>query len=428
MTRFGGGGPALPVPAPEALAHSARLAAAIRERIGAAGGWMSFADYMRLALYAPGLGYYSAGAVKFGGEGDFVTAPLISPLFSRVCARRIGAWLATSGTTEVLEFGPGTGRFAADALDVLDVPGSPLRRYRLLEVSADLRQRQRQLLASTSRSLAHRSPAVQHRTHRGEAVEVEWLDGLPERFAGVVFANEILDALPCERFTVRAGEWWRLGVGLSTAGEFEWRIRPADGACEDDATFVAAVRQRREDLEAAGIELPEGCCGEWQVDLDGWFAALAAMLARGVVLLADYGLPRRQLLHPDRMQGSLRCHYRHHAHGDPFLLPGLCDITAWVDFTAVAAAATQAGFDVAGFTTQTGFLLGAGIEDELREATATIDAADPRYLALARGVQRLLLPGEMGEAVKFMLLTRQAGVPPLEDEPALGWRDLRGSL
>ena len=414
MTRFGGGGPTLPSPAPEALAHSACLSAVVRERIGAAGGWMSFAEYMRLALYAPGLGYYSAGAVKFGVEGDFVTAPLISPLFSRVCARRIGAWLAASGTGEVLEFGPGTGRFAADALAVLDVPGSPLRRYRLLEVSADLRQRQRQLLQSAP------SPRA--------GVELEWLDSLPAHFEGVVFANEILDALPCERFTVRDGEWWRLGVGLSAAGEFEWRIRPADGACEDDAAFAAAVARRREDLESAGIELPEGCCGEWQVDLEGWFAALAGTLARGVVLLSDYGLPRRQLLHPDRMQGSLRCHYRHHAHGDPFLLPGLCDITAWVDFTAVAEAATQAGFGVAGFTTQAGFLLGAGIEDELREAGAAIDAADPRYLELARGAQRLLLPGEMGEAVKFMLLTRPADDPLLSGDPALGWRDLRSSL
>ena len=414
MTRFGGGGPSLPAPAPEALAHSACLSAVIRERIGAAGGWMSFAEYMRLALYAPGLGYYSAGAVKFGVEGDFVTAPLISPLFSRVCARRIGAWLAASGTGEVLEFGPGTGRFAADALAVLDVPGSPLRRYRLLEVSADLRQRQRQLLQSAP------SPRA--------GVELEWLDSLPAHFEGVVFANEILDALPCERFTVRDGEWWRLGVGLSAAGEFEWRIRPADGDCEDDAAFAAAVARRRADLESAGIELPEGCCGEWQVDLEGWFAALAGTLARGVVLLADYGLPRRQLLHPDRMQGSLRCHYRHHAHGDPFLLPGLCDITAWVDFTAVAEAATQAGFGVAGFGTQAGFLLGAGIEDELREAGAAIDATDPRYLELARGAQRLLLPGEMGEAVKFMLLTRPSDDPLLEGDPALGWRDLRSSL
>ena len=414
MTRFGGGGPSLPAPAPEALAHSACLSAVIRERIGAAGGWMSFPEYMRLALYAPGLGYYSAGAVKFGVEGDFVTAPLISPLFSRVCARRIGAWLAASGTAEVLEFGPGTGRFAADALAVLDVPGSPLRRYRLLEVSADLRQRQRQLLQSAP------SPRA--------GVELEWLDSLPAHFEGVVFANEILDALPCERFTVRDGEWWRLGVGLSAVGEFEWRIRPADGACEDDAAFAAAVARRRADLESAGIELPEGCCGEWQVDLEGWFAALAGTLARGVVLLADYGLPRRQLLHPDRMQGSLRCHYRHHAHGDPFLLPGLCDITAWVDFTAVAEAATQAGFGVAGFATQAGFLLGAGIEDELREAGAAIDATDPRYLELARGAQRLLLPGEMGEAVKFMLLTRPSDDPLLEGDPALGWRDLRSSL
>ena len=409
-----GGGLVLPAPGPEARAHSAQLAALIGARIRAAGGWMSFAEYMRLALYAPGLGYYSAGAAKFGDAGDFVTAPLISPLFSRVVARRLGAWLVASGTTELLEFGPGTGRFAADALPIFGA-ASVLRRYRLLEISADLRARQQQLL-------------------QGDAIELEWLDRLPDGFAGVVFANEILDALPCERYTVHDGEWWRLGVGLSAAGDFEWRKRPADGACDDDPAFTAAAARRRTQLAAAGVELPEGCCGEWQVELDGWFAALAASLHRGVVLLADYGLPRRQLLHPDRMQGSLRCHYRHHAHGDPFLLPGLCDITAWVDFTAVAESAAQAGFEVAGFTTQAAFLLAAGIEDELRAAADALavanssGAADPRYLELARGVQRLLLPGEMGEAVKFMLLARRPQDLPAGGDASFGWRDLRGSL
>jgi SAM-dependent MidA family methyltransferase len=420
VTRSGVFGLSLPSPGAEALAHSAQLAALIGVQIRAGGGWISFAEYMRLALYAPGLGYYSAGAAKFGGAGDFVTAPLLSPLFSRVVARRLGAWLAATGTTELLEFGPGTGRFAADALPILGA-ASPLRRYRLLEVSADLRARQQQLL-------------------QGAVRELEWLDRLPDGFAGVVFANEILDALPCERFTVHDGEWWRLGVGLSTDGGFEWRKRPPDGACADDPAFVIAAAHRRTQLAARGVELPEGCCGEWQAGLDGWFAALAASLHRGVVLLADYGLPRRQLLHPDRMQGSLRCHYRHHAHGDPFFLPGLGDITAWVDFTAVAEAAVQAGFQVAGFTTQTAFLLAAGIEDELRRAadpldatdprdpTAPLDSTDPRYLALARGVQRLLLPGEMGEAVKFMLLTRRPDDLPAGGDAAFGLRDLLGSL
>lgn len=413
MTRSVVAGSGLPAPSVEARAHSAAVVAALVERIRAAGGWISFAEYMRVALYAPGLGYYSAGATKFGSDGDFVTAPLISPLFAHACARRLNAWLTASGTAEILELGPGTGRFAADALEVLEDAVSPLRCYRLLEVSADLRQRQQQLL--------QRDPASRR-------VHVEWLDRLPERFAGIVFANEILDALPCERFIVHHGEWWRLGVGLDAVGGFEWRIRPADGACDDDESFLAAAASRRADLAACGRELPDGYCGEWQVDLDGWFAALGAALGRGGVLLADYGLPRRQLLHADRLQGSLRCHYRHHAHGDPFLLPGLCDITAWVDFSAVAAAAQRAGFAVAGFTTQAAFLLGAGIDAELRTAAARLEAEPQRYLELARGAQRLLLPGEMGEAVKFMLLTREPGEWWVADEPAFGWRDLRESL
>lgn len=413
----------LPAPEVQARLHSERVAECIAECISAAGGWLSFAEYMQLALYAPGLGYYSAGATKFGAAGDFVTAPMISPLFSRCCARRIARWLRLIGDGEVLEFGPGTGQFAADALGMLLESAPALHRYRLLEVGADLRERQHQLLSQVERG----------------GIELEWLDTLPVDFRGVVFANEILDALPCERFVVQGGDWWRLGVGLastpSSAVRFEWRARPADGACADDEAFRAAASRRSKEIGEVGVVLPEGYCGEWQVSLEGWFTALAAAMTRGVVLLADYGLPRRQLLHPDRMIGSLRCHYRHQAHGDPFFYPGLCDITAWVDFTAVAEAATQAGFEIAGFTTQAGFLLGAGIDRELAAATAGLDAADPRHVAFARGVRTLLLPGEMGEAVKFMLLTRNAdGAAPnpaidaLADDPAFNMRDLRASL
>lgn len=422
--------PTLPRPAEDALAHSAATVGFIAERIRAQGGWISFAEYMQHALYAPGLGYYSAGAAKFGMEGDFVTAPLLSPLFSRTCARRIEHWLGSIGGEALLEFGPGTGRFALDALQVLGAPDSPLRRYQLLEVSADLRERQQRLLQAASASAPE--------------VALEWRESLPEDFRGVVFANEILDALPAERFVVRGGKWWRLGVGMANDGGLEWRVRPADGACGDDAIFLAEALHRREWLAAAGIELPEGYCGEWQASLEPWFKSLAASLECAVVLLADYGLPRRQLLHPDREQGSLRCHYRHHALADPFFHPGLLDITTWVDFTSVAEIAERAGFEIAGFTTQAAFLLGAGIDQELSAASAALDTAasrnrhpsgipdpsriDVQHVEMTRGVRRLLLPGEMGEAVKFMLLTRGVAADLFDDEPAFRLQDLRESL
>ncbi|MFM7395720.1 MAG: class I SAM-dependent methyltransferase [Gammaproteobacteria bacterium] len=405
----------LPAPAPDALLHSERLRLLIGERIGASGGWMSFADYMQLALYAPGLGYYSAGATKFGGQGDFVTAPMISPLFSRTCARRLSSWLTATGTDAVLEFGPGTGQFAVDALSVLAVPESPLTRYALLEVSADLRARQAELLKSQEWASASR------------VIALDWLNELPRGFCGIVFANEVLDALPCERFVVRGSEWWRLGVGLGASG-LEWRVRPADGAAAGDAEFIAAATIRLKDLASRGQELPEGYCGEWHPWLESWLNSLAAAIERGAVLIADYGLPRRQLLHPDRKQGGLRCHYRHHAHGDPFVYPGLNDITTWVDFSAVAEAASQAGFEVTGFTTQAAFLLGSGIEREMQAMTSGLDPSSPGYLSLARGARTLLLPGEMGESVKFMLLTKNLGEHELADDPSFVFSDLRGSL
>jgi len=405
----------LPEPDSDALMHSERLRRLISERIDALGGWISFAEYMQLALYAPGLGYYSAGAAKFGGEGDFVTAPLVSPLFSRTCARRISSWLSATGTDAVLEFGPGTGKFAADALPLLAELGSPLGRYAMLEVSADLRVRQAELLRSYALASVN------------AAITLDWIDELPQDFRGVVFANEVLDALPCERFVVRGCEWWRLGVGRGDSG-FEWRVRPADGAAAGDVEFATEATIRIKELASRGKVLPEGYCGEWHLWVVSWMNSLAVAVERGAVLIADYGLPRQQLLHPDRVQGGLRCHYRHHAHGDPFVYPGLNDITTWVDFSAVADAASRAGFEVAGFTTQAAFLLGGGIEQEMQSMALGLDPSSPSYVSLARGARTLLLPGEMGESVKFMLLTKNLGGRALTDDPSFVFRDLRPSL
>lgn len=403
--------PNLPQPDSIAAAHSAALERVIRERIVTDGGWLSFADYMQLALYAPTLGYYSAGARKFGAAGDFVTAAELSPLFATVCARQMLPLFAACGAAEVLELGPGTGRFAANAIEAFRDDAVSLSSYKLLEVGADLRERQQQLLAPSAAS----------------GVALDWLETLPHGFRGVVFGNEIIDALPCERFVVRNGRCWRLGVGLtgnSEAGSFEWRARPADGAVAGDDAFNTTADAVLRDLGAAGIELPDNYCGEWQVDLGAWFAALASSLECGAILLADYGLPRTQLYHAERSLGSLRCHYRHYAHADPFCWPGLTDITAWVDFSRVADAAMTAGFEVAGFTTQAGFLLGGGVEQAFADAVSASGNDAVVQAQLAGGLRRLLLPGEMGEAVKFILLTR--GIDTRL--PAFELCDLRGSL
>jgi len=422
----------LPPPGAEAAAHSRRLSGVIDAALDAAGGWLSFADYMQLALYAPALGYYAAGAGKFGGSGDFVTAPEISPLFAEVCAAQIDGVLRALGGGEVLELGPGTGRFAAGALAEFRARGTPIDRYSLLEVSPDLRARQQALLADAVAAAEGGTTAA-----TGQGVAPRWLDSLPAPFRGVVFANEVIDALPCERFVMRGGATWRLGVGRARdpardpardvdIPAFEWRARPADGACAGDAAFAAAMAQRLDGLAAAGVALPEGCCGEFHPQLAAWVASLADVLEAGLLLFVDYGLPRAQLLHPDRAMGSLRCHHRHHAHGDPFLWPGLQDITAWVDFTALAEAGVAAGLGVAGFTTQAGFLLGGGIEQRLAARLAAQPPGAPGEVAraqLSQGVRRLLLPGEMGEAVKVMALVKDCEAPP-----AFALQDLRRGL
>lgn len=427
----------LPLPQGAAAVHSARLVALLHERLVAADGWLDFATYMSLALYAPGLGYYSAGATKFGTAGDFVTAPEISDLYAQVLAAQFPPLFAAAGARRVLEFGPGTGRFAGLALRELAACDALPDDYLLLEVGADLRARQ----PASLRELA--GPA---------ADRARWLDALPERFDGIVFGNEVLDALPCERFVMRAGEPWRLGVvaaedaatatamasaaraeatereaategeaGKSIAG-FAWRARRADGRREGDEAFVAALAHCLPPVVRE--QLPEGYVGELQPAIEPWIAAIGALLGRGAVLLADYGLPRSQYYHPQRRDGSLRAHYRHRAHDDPFLYPGLTDLSTWVDFTAVAEAADATGLEVAGFATQAAVLLGGGIESRL--AAALAEADEPTRVRLAQGARQLLLPGEMGEAVKLMLLTR--GIDAAAVPAGFSLQDLRGSL
>jgi SAM-dependent MidA family methyltransferase len=366
-------------------AHSERVSAHIRDFIAAHGGVIGFDAYMRLALYAPGLGYYSAGAAKLGGDGDFVTAPEISSLFSRCVARQAAEILRMTGG-DLLELGAGLGTLAADVLAELAALDCLPDRYLILEVSADLAERQRARLAQLPASLARR---------------VQWLERWPERpLRGVVLANEVLDAMPVERFVLRdaAGERRVRALGVASAGAgFEWRETAAD---PELAHAVAGI------LDSLPAPLPAGYVSEVCLAFQPWIASLASQLEEGVALLIDYGLPRAHLYHPQRVAGTLRCHFRHRAHDDPFVNVGLQDITAWVDFTRVAQAADSAGLDVLGFATQAAFLIGAGMESLLSTEMQLAAEDLQRQAQLAGEARRLMLPGEMGEIFKAIALGR----------------------
>lgn len=371
----------LPVPPPDALEHSRRLAALIRSEIDAAGGYISFRRYMALALYAPGLGYYSAGSIKLGRAGDFTTAPELSPLFAACLARQCAEILERTGGV-ILEFGAGSGVLALGILNELAASGNLPDEYLILEPSADLRQRQHDLL--------HSLPGIGRR--------VRWLDRLPpEPLHGVILANEVLDALPVHRIRLHAGSVHELGVRWRSLG-FEWTRLPAGPDVEESARSVMG------ELGA----LPDGYTTEFNSGLRAWIAAAAGVLQEGAVLLLDYGYPRREYYHRDRSEGTLICHYRHRAHADPFLYPGLQDISASVDFTLVAEGATAAGLEVGGFTTQAHFLIGCGVH----ELPQLAEGADERErLEFARQVRLLTLPGEMGERFKAMALLRSVAGP-----------------
>jgi len=371
----------VPALTPDEAAHGAQVEARLRAEIARAGGWIGFARYMELALYEPCLGYYSAGASKLGAAGDFVTAPELAPLFGRCLAVQCEEVLGTLGGGELLELGAGSGAMAATLLAELERRDALPRRYRILDVSADLRERQRETIAAAVPGLADR---------------VEWLDRLPGDFTGVIVANEVLDALPVERFVMRGGEVASLGVAVRE-GRLAW--------CEGPASerLVEAVRHIERDTGAAW---PEGYFSEVNLALGPWLGAIAAALARGVMLFVDYGLPRREYYSPERSEGTLLCHFRHRFHEDPFARPGLQDITAWVDFTAVAEAALAAGLDLAGYTTQAHFLLGSGLDGFLAEAAGL--GVVPRA-QFSRQAMLLTLPGEMGERFKVIALARAYG-------------------
>ncbi|HEU0187218.1 MAG TPA: class I SAM-dependent methyltransferase [Gallionellaceae bacterium] len=360
----------LPLPSPEAQAHSRQLCALIRDDIARQGGWIPFSRFMELALYAPGLGYYSAGARKLGAEGDFITAPELSPLFGRTLARQVADIMAQSAPL-VLELGAGSGKLAVDLLSELERLGSLPERYAILEVSPDLRSRQHELLQQRVPHLAGR---------------VHWLDALPDQLDGVIVGNEVLDALP-----VHLLHWT------------DSRILETGVSCEGDR-FVWAERlpQSPALLEIAQqIMVPDDYVSEISLTARGLVSSLCDRLRSGALLFIDYGFGAREYYHPQRSSGTLMCHYRHHAHDDPFFLPGLQDITAHVDFTAIAESAIDHGASLLGYTSQAHFLLNCGITDLLGETSAE-NVRD--YLPLSTQLQKLTSPAEMGELFKVIAL------------------------
>jgi SAM-dependent MidA family methyltransferase len=363
--------------------HAARVLARIRDRIKDAGGWLPFESYMRLALYEPGLGYYSAGARKLGAAGDFTTAPELSPLFGQCIARHCAEVLAGVGGGDILEIGAGSGRLAFDVISALAAHGTLPGRYRILEVSADLIERQRELLGTLPAALASL---------------VEWIDRPAlQSWRGALLANEVLDALPVSCFQWRNGELLERGVALDARGALRWQNEQPS----------PPVRNEAERLRAEfGGAWPSGYASELCLPAVPWIDTVTRSMSQGVALFIDYGLPQGDYYHPRRAAGTLRCHYRHRAHDDPFAHPGLEDITAWVDFTRVAEGAVAAGLDVLGYTTQAGLLLGLGVEADVA------DAADQKTrIRRASEARRLLMPEEMGENFKAIALGRGFDAP-----------------
>ena len=385
-----------PAPSPQALEVSTELSRLIRKEIEQVGGAIPFSRYMELCLYAPGMGYYSAGHQKFGPGGDFITAPELSPLFGRCLARSCATVLEALGGGDLLEFGAGSGRLAVDLLGELSRMNCLPGRYYILERSAELKQRQQETLQKELPQLLD---------------TVVWVDTLPDAgFRGVMLANEVLDAMAVERFrwTGSEVEWFDV---IAAGDGFEWRTRLAP-AGQEQAVIKALATE---------CEMAAGFVSEANLAIGPWMQAVAEVLECGLLLLIDYGYPRHEYYHAQRGQGTLMCHYQHRAHDNPLLWPGLQDITAHVDFTAVAEAAVAAGLSVAAYTTQAWFLLDSGLDDFLQQAGPT-DTVE--YMQQAQQAKTLILPGEMGERFKCIGLTRDFD----QAIPGFRMQDMRARL
>jgi len=372
----------LPEPDEIARAHSLQLQSCINGRLQ--NGLISFADYMHMALYEPGLGYYMAGSQKFGAQGDFVTAPEVSTLFGQCVAVQAREVLNVLGQGSVLELGAGSGRLAASVCSAL--VDKPPEHYFILEPSAELQQRQKQRL---------RDELTDELFHR-----VVWLDTLPENFVGVCIANEVMDALPVELFTFSNDEFLQVCVQAGGDGlSFTNRAAPEH--------LQSTLIEMQAELGSAFVDgyRSEMCCL-----LSPWIASLSDSMKKGVLLLSDYGYPRREYYLPERTQGTVACYYQHHFHDDVFFYPGLQDITAHVDFTRVVEAGSEAGLALLGYTSQAGFLLDCGISAMAAERMQSF-ASEAEQIRLSREIKTLTLPGEMGERFQFMALGKNYALP-----------------
>ena len=380
---------------PIAQAHSDRLMAVIQQRITDTGGKIPFADYMQLCLYTPGLGYYSAGSQKLGEQGDFTTAPEISPLFSQTLARHIQDVRQQLSEFNLLEFGAGTGKMAADILLQLERDNALPDYYYIIEASTNLQYRQQEYLSSV----------IPHYIDN-----VVWLDRLPEGFVGVIVANEVCDAMPVHRLHFCQDAWQECYV-TTTDGHLEW----VDGPLSD-----TSLKQRTELISRHHAQTE--FFAEVNLAAEGWVASLADFLKQGAIFIIDYGHDRASYYHPERKQGTLMCYVQHHGHDNPLILPGLQDITSHVEFTALAEMAQVNGLDVEGFQTQADFLLAGGITELLAEQSSgdvTLDS-----FSQTTAIKRLTLPSEMGESFKALTLTK--GLPELL--PRIQLADRRYSL
>lgn len=372
------------------LSYNPYLMAEIKRYIEEKKGWISFAEFMHKALYEPGLGYYVAGARKFGEEGDFVTAPEISSLFSQCLANQCHQ-IMQSGDS-ILEFGAGTGKMAADILLALEEKNSLPKYYFILEVSPDLQ-------ACQTQHLQKKCPHLMNK--------VQWLSHLPAHFTGVVLANEVLDAMPVHIFEFENKTFFERGVVIH-GDDFSWEKKKIESK---DSVLYAALKALNEGLVKTFLNanedqnqvdyFPNHYFSEICLAIYPWLKNLYQSIQRGSVILIDYGFLEHEYYHACRNQGTLMCHYRHQAHVDPFLHLGFQDITAHVDFSAVANAAEKLGFVVDQYLTQANFLISLGILDYKGE-----DSLTEQYTQ-AQALKKLLLPSEMGELFKVLILNKK---------------------
>lgn len=390
---------ALPEPSEETRQQSQQLCQIIRKQLARYKS-LTFAQYMQRALYTPGLGYYASGLPKIGETGDFITAPEVSPIFSRCLAQQAKQVLAQLESPNIIEFGAGRGVMAKDILLELAKLDQPLERYYIVEISADLQLRQKETLEKQLPSELFK--------------KVAWLSELPKTpISAVILANEVLDAMPFERLRIEPQQSLQAYVAYNDETDhFEWNYQTiTDNKLQK---FANQLIQHIGDVSELGYET------EINLNIEPWLKSLSQSLSQGAVILIDYGYNRQEYYQPARVMGTLRCHYQHRAHSNPFFYPGLQDITAHVDFTAVAEAGFDSGFKIAGYTTQANFLMGCG----LLEMSFCPKADIAEQIKIAQQIKTLTLPDEMGESFKVIALTKAI------DTPLIGFsvRDLRHQL